>query len=357
MFKRRRDKLRALWVLVIVSTGWLLFAPLPVPSLQARHNNDITGITEDIALAPSARLENSALHQRLVESMLEVPTYRKYKYMQVIGPVNSGTNWMEALIRDNCPGEVHHELYPNKHSFLHFAYSKERPAHMLLVVMAKDPLQWVKSVRTHPYSFLPASDSGGVEVMGTEGVWKYLHKHLLKLQVQLGVHPMNRLSEAQLIHDEVVNWAFSVTVGKLNKLPVGTLLHFWSLYYTSIVHAFRGEGIVFVPYEAVLRSPTTMVDRICACLLSNGSLSSNGTIDVSTRSRNGGSVVVQDKVKVGWWGNSGRTGAESREYYLDENTRYAGYSAKDMQYLTEVVPTVLLRSFGYVSNPNAPGAN
>ena len=225
----------------------------------------------------------------------------------VLGPAglfNTGTNYLEALLRMNCrrggkSGSIWQVPW-GKHNPVEWRGSHYAPSgrsqnisRVMPVMMIKDPLTWMKSMCRKPYAA--------------------------------------RFKKLELCPSPLEATATVVAFQPDRKISYKSLLHLWGKWNRAYVEMKTPHLIV--RYEDILFNPEETVSKICAC--------TGGTMSGNFRN-----LSKQAKTGKGH-GDGGNDRAKALAIYGNATKRLEGYTTVDVQYLLENWDEPLVRYFHY----------
>jgi hypothetical protein len=180
--------------------------------------------------------EHSALGLFMSPSVVETQSFL------ILGPFNTGTNLLRSLVRrnfgvfpDNMSDKEHWILW--KHS--RPAYAVQDVDDKAIVVMVRDPLSWLQSIRKAPYNFEPCMKGWGTM------------KRWLTNPCEMKTNTTSNAS--LLVHPSVA-------------LP--NLESFWNLWYEEYAQftTKTSNSVVFVRYEDLVLNPEGELNRVATAI-------------------------------------------------------------------------------------------
>ena len=226
----------------------------------------------------------------------------------VLGPAglfNTGTNYLEALLRMNCknsngkPGSIWQVPW-GKHNPVEWRGSHYAPSGkgqnislVMPVMMIKDPLTWMKSMCRKPYAA--------------------------------------KFKKLEHCPSPVRDTSTVVSFQRDRKLAYKSLLDLWGQWNRAYIEMKVPHLIV--RYEDVLFNPVETVGKICAC---TGGVMSGSFKNLSKQAKSGKGH-----------GDGGSDRAKALTLYGDPVKRVEGYSDEDLQYIRNNWDTGLIRYFQY----------
>lgn len=226
----------------------------------------------------------------------------------VLGPAglfNTGTNYLEALLRMNCkhsngkPASLWQVPW-GKHNPIEWRGSHYAPSGkgqnislVMPVVMIKDPLTWMKSMCRKPYAA--------------------------------------RFKKLERCPSPVEATSTVVSFQRDRKLNYKSLLHLWGQWNRAYIEVKIPHLVV--RYEDVLFNPVETVSKICAC---TGGAMSSSFKNLSKQAKSGKGH-----------GDGGNDRARALAMYGDPLKRVEGYSGEDLDFIRKNWDADLVRYFHY----------